>query len=173
MRKNQLIILMITDNEKWHYLVVKKLSALFKRITSRLHGDVYCLNCLHSFRTENKLKEHENVCKNHDYCYIEMPKEESISKYNHGEISMKILFIIYVDMDSLLDEIDIYHSNPEKSSIPKTNKHTASVYSLFMHCSFHVTKNKHDYCSGKDSMKSLCKDLKEYETKQSAMKKEK
>ena len=69
MRKNQLILLMITDNEKWHYLVVKKLSALFKRITSRLHGDVYFLNCLHSFRTENKLKEHENVCQNHDYCY--------------------------------------------------------------------------------------------------------
>ena len=33
-RKNQVIILMITDGKKWHYLVVKKLSALFKGITS-------------------------------------------------------------------------------------------------------------------------------------------
>ena len=30
MRKNQVILLMITDNEKWHYLAVKKLSALFR-----------------------------------------------------------------------------------------------------------------------------------------------
>ena len=50
----------------WH----KKLSALFCEITSKHDGDFYCLNCLYSFRTENKLKEHENVCKNHDYCYI-------------------------------------------------------------------------------------------------------
>ena len=171
MRKNQVILLMITDNEKCHCLVVKKLSALFKRITSRHHGDVYCLNCLHSFRTENKLKEHEHICKNRDYCYIEMPKEESILKYNHGEISMKILFIIYVDMDSLLDKLDTY-SNPEKSPITKINKHTASGYSLFMHCSFDVTKNKH-YYSDKNSMKSLCKDLKENATKRLAMKKKK
>ena len=32
MRKNQVILLMITDNEKWHYLAVKKLSALFRGI---------------------------------------------------------------------------------------------------------------------------------------------
>ena len=77
-RKNQIILLMITDNEKWHYLAVKKLSAPFCRITSKHDGDFYFLNCLHSFRTGNKLKEHENVSKNHDYCYIEMPKEENI-----------------------------------------------------------------------------------------------
>ena len=32
MRKNQVILLMITDNEKWHYLAVKKLSTLFRGI---------------------------------------------------------------------------------------------------------------------------------------------
>ena len=45
------------------------------------------LNCFHSYSTENELKKHENVCKNHYYCYIEMPKEDNkILKYNHGEI---------------------------------------------------------------------------------------
>ena len=28
-RENQAILLMTTDNEKWHYLAVKKLSAFF------------------------------------------------------------------------------------------------------------------------------------------------
>ena len=33
---------MITDGEKWHYLVVKNLSRLFKGITSNHYGDFYC-----------------------------------------------------------------------------------------------------------------------------------
>ena len=66
---------MTTDGKKWHYLALKLLPALFKGITSNHDGDFYCLNCLHSFRTKDKLKKHNNVCKNHDYCYTEMPKE--------------------------------------------------------------------------------------------------
>ena len=38
-RENQVFLLMITDGEKWHYLAVKKLSTLFKGITSKHTGD--------------------------------------------------------------------------------------------------------------------------------------
>ena len=48
---------MITDGEKWHYLAVKKLSVLFKRITSNHKGDFYCLNCFYSYSTKEKLKK--------------------------------------------------------------------------------------------------------------------
>ena len=49
---------MIPNEEKegWHYLAVKKLSALLHRITLKNKDDFYCLNCLYSFRTENKIK---------------------------------------------------------------------------------------------------------------------
>ena len=53
----------------------KKLSALLRRITRKHEGDFYCLNCLHSYRKKNKLKKHQSVCKNHDYCYVEMSEE--------------------------------------------------------------------------------------------------
>ena len=54
---------MIPNEEKegWHYLAVKKLSALLHEITSKYKGNFYCLNCLCSFRTENKLKSHESM----------------------------------------------------------------------------------------------------------------
>ena len=42
----------------------KKLSALLGRINSKNNDDFYCLNCLHTFSTENKLKYHETVSKN-------------------------------------------------------------------------------------------------------------
>ena len=89
----------------------------FCRITSKHDGDFYCLNYLHLFRTENKLKEHENVCENHDYCCIEMPKKgRNILKYHHGEKAMKVSFIIYVDTESLLEKTDTWYSNLQKST---------------------------------------------------------
>ena len=61
---------MISHEEKegWHYLPGKTLSAILYGITSKYKGDFYCLDCLHSFRTENKLKSHEKVCKNKTFC---------------------------------------------------------------------------------------------------------
>ena len=54
-----------------------------------------------SFRTD-KLKLHENVCKNHDYCEREMPEiGNNILKYNHWEKSLKVPFVIYPDTESL------------------------------------------------------------------------
>ena len=37
-RKNQVILLMINDNEEWHYLAVRSLSALLKGVTSNHNG---------------------------------------------------------------------------------------------------------------------------------------
>ena len=66
-REKQVILLMIPNGEGWHYLAVKKLSALLRGITSKHHGDFYCLNCLHSFRTEYKIKSHKNICEKKTY----------------------------------------------------------------------------------------------------------
>ena len=43
------------EKTDWHYFAVKNLSALLRGITSKKNGDFYCLNCLHSFRTDNNL----------------------------------------------------------------------------------------------------------------------
>ena len=101
---------MITDGEKWHYLTVKRLPALFREITANNHGDFYCLNCFHSYTTENKLKKHKKVCENHDYCYVEMPEEyNKILKYNEGEKSMRFPFIIIANLECLLENMNTYH----------------------------------------------------------------
>ena len=53
-RKKQIVLLMISNEEKegqWHYLAVKKLSALLPGITSSHKGDFYFLNYLYSFKS--------------------------------------------------------------------------------------------------------------------------
>ena len=56
--EKQIILLMIPNEGKEgrHYLAVKILSTLLRGITSKHHGIFYCLNCLHFFRAESKLK---------------------------------------------------------------------------------------------------------------------
>ena len=73
----QVILLMITDGEKWHYLTVKTLSGLLRRITSAHNEDFYCLNCLRSYRTRNKFEAHKKICENHNYCNVEMPTKDN------------------------------------------------------------------------------------------------
>ena len=59
------------------------LYTLLKGITSKRDGDSYCLNCLDSFRIENKLKSNEKVCKNKDFCGIVMlPQNGNILQFN-------------------------------------------------------------------------------------------
>ena len=105
-RENQVILLMITDGKKWHYLAVKSLSALLRGITSNHVGNFYCLNCFHSYRAKEKIKKHEKVCNNHDYSYVVTPDEDNkIFKYNHREKSLKALYIIYADLQCLLEKM--------------------------------------------------------------------
>ena len=77
-RENQVILLMITNGEKWHYTAVTRLSGLLGGITSNHNGDFYCLNCFRVYTTKNKLKAHKKICENHDYCHVEMSSEVSV-----------------------------------------------------------------------------------------------
>ena len=93
---------MISNGENWHYLAVKSLARLIRDITSNHDGDYYCLNCFHSYRTINKLNAHKKVCENHDYCNIEMPSSNiNLIKYNQGDKSLKLPFIIYADLECI------------------------------------------------------------------------
>ena len=156
-RENQIILLMITNGEKWHYLTVKNLSGLLRGITSNHVGDFYCLNCFCAYSTKNKLEAHQKICENHDYCHVEMPtKDNNIINYNQGEKSIKLPFAVYADLECLLEKISMCQNNPRESSTTEVNKHTPSGYSLFIHCSFDETKNKLDHYRGKDCMKTVC-----------------
>ena len=154
---------MISDGTaNWHYLAIKNISGFLKGITSNHNGDFYCLNCFHSYTTKRKLKQHERVCKDHDFCDTVIPDEENkILNYKPGKKSLKVPFIIYADLECLLKKINTCQNNPEKPYTEKKAKHKPSGYSLVTCCSFDKSKNEGKYYRGKDCMKMFCKDLKE------------
>ena len=138
-REKQVILLMITNGKRWHYIAVTRLSGLLRGVTGNNNGDFYCLNCFHAYRTKNNLETHKKICENRDYCHVEMPHEDNKKiKYNQREKSVKPPFIIYADLECLLEKNTCYN-NPEESSTTEINKHTPSGYSLLTHCSFDKT----------------------------------
>ena len=160
-RENQVVLLMIADGKKHHYLALKSiptangynqpiesLSRLLRRVTSNHDGDFYCMSCFHSICSDNSLRKHKRLCGNHNYCNVDMPeKNKNKLKYRYGEKLLKAPFIIYADLECLLKKEQSCQNNPKTS------------YSLDLICSFDKTKTRHYLYRGKDCTENFCKRL--------------
>ena len=133
---------MITDGtNNWHYLAVKSISGLLRRITSNDDGDFYCLNCFHQYITEKKLRKHERIC--NDFCHLKMPHEDNkILNYIPGKKSLRVPFIIYADLECLLRKINTCLYSPDKSYTEMKAIHRPSGNALVTCCSFDKSKNE-------------------------------
>ena len=99
--KKQVILLMIPNVERWHFIAWKKLSVLLRRIMPNNNGNFYCLN-FHSFR--KKILIH-------------------VKKY------VKIFFFVMLQcfLKTLRYSL-ISNDNSEKSSTTKVGEHIASDF---------------------------------------------
>ena len=89
------------------------------------------MNCLHSFGTENKLKSHEKICKNKDFCGTVMPSEkDKILEFKQYMKSNDMPCIIYADIELLIRKIDGCENNSKKSSTTKIAEHIPCGYSM-------------------------------------------
>ena len=59
---------------------------------------------------------------------------EKILKYNPREKSLKAPFAIYIDLECMLEKIDSYQNNPEKSYTEKKAMHEPSGWSIAITC---------------------------------------
>ena len=175
--ENKVVLLMITNGKQWHYIAwkieciddgfdrpIRRLSRLFRGITA--NHNFYCLNSIHSFRTDNALKRDEILCDNNDYCHVEIhTKNNKTFKYNHGEKSLTVLFTIYADLKRLLIKQQSCQNNPYEFYTERKAMHEPCGYALSLVCWFDETKNKHSFYRGRDCIKKFCIDLKVFWTK--------
>ena len=130
-REKQVILLMIPNGKEWYYLAVKKLLALLRGITSKHHSAFYCLSCLHSFTTKNKLESHKRVCENKGYCNLIMPFEDTkILEFNQYQKSDKASFTIHTDLECIIATIDGCKNNPENLYTTKVSDHIPPGFSI-------------------------------------------
>ena len=92
----------------------KKLSALLRGIIYKHHGDFYCQNFLHL------IELHKTVSGNKDFYNVFMPsKDTKVLELTWYRKTDKKLFIIYADLECIIEKIDRCKSNPENSSTTK------------------------------------------------------
>ena len=78
----------------------KKVIGIIKRNNIlKSHRD-FCLNCLHSFRTRNKLESHKNIWENKSFSSVILTSEDTkILEFNQYQKSDKASLIIYADLE--------------------------------------------------------------------------
>ena len=118
------------------------------------------------FCNRKKLESHKKVCENKDFCNVIMPSEDTkIWEFNQYQKSDKAPFIIYADLECIIEKIDGCKSNPENSATTKASEHIPSGFSMFTISSFTSIENKHDVSRGKDCRKTFCEYLRQHTIK--------
>ena len=126
-------------------------------MASKHHGYFYCLNCLHSFATENKGESHKKVCENKDFYQLVIPSEDTeILEFNQYQKPDKAPFAIYADSEFLIEKMVGCKNNPENSFTTKVGQHIPSDLSILTILSFRNIENQHDVYRVKDCIKIFC-----------------
>ena len=95
-----------------------------------------------------------------------MPSENTnLFEFNQYQKFNEASFIIYADLECLIEITDVCKNNPEHSSTIKVSEHIPSDFSISTISSFRSIQNKHDVYSGEDCMKMFCEYLKEHAMK--------
>ena len=134
-REQTINLLLISDEAKQHYCLIKSLSRLLSsQLTKHGHTNVFCLNCLNHFPNEEKLKIHEEYCLKNQAIRIEMPEKGSFISFIHHNRSIKVPFVVYADFEAFTEEIPISEQNERSSFTQKYQKHKPSGFCFKIVC---------------------------------------
>ena len=101
--EDQMNLLLITKDEKKHYVLIKDFNAFMynqSKHKERKHFRMYCLQC---FSSERILANHVNSCLTINGAQaINMPKQgENILKFNNFHKQLPVPFVIYADFEAI------------------------------------------------------------------------
>ena len=131
--EHDITLLLIKDEEKSHYCLVKNMSALLASQINNHKGTCnICLNCFNSFKTVNKLNDHKEYCYNNECVEILMPSAGTYLRFKNFLHSEKAPFSIYADFESLVKSMDNCDPDPNKSYTKKYQKHEPVSFTYYI-----------------------------------------
>ena len=134
--EHDITLLLIKDGEKFHYCLVKNLSALLQSQINNHKGiRNICLNCFNGFNTPDSLNKHKEYCYNNECVKIVMPPPGTYLRFKNFPHSEKAPFAIYADFESKIIEMDNCNPDPNKSYTKKYQKHEPISFSYYINSS--------------------------------------
>ena len=105
-------------------------------------------------------------------CNAVIPSEDTkISKFNQYKKSGTAPFLVYADLECLMEQTDGCKNNPENSATTREGEHIRSAFLMSTTSSFKSIEEKHDVYRGKGCMKKFCICLREQAMKTINLKK--
>ena len=153
------IDLLVTSNaETKHYIWIRNFNRLCARVTTDTAKKYFCKHCIQHFPSDDRLAKHMIDCVVLTKCQaIEMPAEEEITKFRSLRETVKIPFVIYADLESLLEKLNDIQStssqlkiltelesaiSTEQDKTEKLQKHIACSYGFKVVCCYDKSMSK-------------------------------
>ena len=138
-RQHNIDLLLIEEDGKKHYCLIKNLSRLLsKQVTKDKKPKVFCRRCLNHFPNNEKLEVHKEYCARKKCVKIEMPeiKTDKNGEAGKPEISfknwnrlMEVPFVVYADFEAFLVNMDSCEPENRSSFTEKYQKHQPCGFS--------------------------------------------
>ena len=133
--EDQMNILLITEDEKKHYVLIKDFNAFMYNQSKHKERKHFCMYCLQCFSSERILANHANNCLTiNGVQAINMPKQgENILKFNNFHKQLPVPFVIYADFEAITKKVQGCKRSEEKGSYTEayqTHEDCGSAYKV-------------------------------------------
>ena len=158
---NSLNLLLISKEEKRHYVYIKDFNRFMYNKTKHNCKKHFCIHCLQCFNSEEILNKHlENCLIINKKQNIVMPKKGSKIHFKNYYKMLKNPFVIYCDFESILEPIETAkHDANTTSYTTEYQNHLISSYAYRLVCQNDKYTKPIKYYRGENATKDFLNNL--------------
>ena len=131
-------LLLITENENKHYVLIKDFNRFMFHKTKHEHRKHFCMHCLQCFSSEKVLNNHKDNCIAVNGTQgVKMPeKGRNILQFNNFHKQQQVPFVIYADFEAITEKISNCQPDDNQSYTNAYQKHTDCGYGYKLVCCY-------------------------------------
>ena len=135
--EDQMNLLLITKDEKKHYILIKDFNAFMYNQSKHKERKHFCMYCLQCFSSERILANHVNNCLTVNGAQaINMPKQgENILKFNNFHKQRPVPFVIYADFEAITKKVQGCEQSEEMKN-EKNKRSYTEAYQTHEDCGY-------------------------------------
>ena len=135
--EDQMNLLLITKDEKKHYVLIKDFNAFMYNQSKHKERKHFCMYCLQCFSSERVLANHANNCLTINGAQaINMPKQgENIIKFNNFHKQLPVPFVIYADFEDITKKVQGCEQSEEMTK-DKDRRSYTEAYQTHEDCGY-------------------------------------
>ena len=131
-------LLLITENENKHYVLIKDFNSFMYNKTKHKESKHFCMYCLQCFSSERVLTDHKDNCiAVNGTQAVKMPeKGNNTLKYNNFHKQQQVPFVIYADFEAITEKISNCQPDDNQSYTNAYQKHTDCGFGYKVVCCY-------------------------------------